>query len=219
MYAKIEITGKINIETGMHIGASAQYSAIGSVDAPVVRDILSDLPMIPGSSIKGKMRTLLSKKYNKNVSLEHNQDADIILRLFGSSEKGNIKKSRLIFSDMIMNNSKELKSLGVSLFTEIKTENTINRLTAVAMPRQIERVVRGSKFDLNIIYDAEKEEEIIDDFKAIKEGLKLLEYDYLGGNGSRGYGKVKITNLDIKLVVGDIEESLIKECEKSIKEV
>lgn len=62
MFAKIEIKGKIILETGMHIGGSTQFSAIGAIDSPVIRDSFTDLPMIPGSSLKGKIRTLLAKK-------------------------------------------------------------------------------------------------------------------------------------------------------------
>ena len=66
MYGKIQISGQIEIMTGMHIGGSSQFSAIGAVDSPVIRDVTTSLPMIPGSSLKGKMRSLLAKKYNKN---------------------------------------------------------------------------------------------------------------------------------------------------------
>ena len=64
MYSKIQITGKLNIETGMHIGGSSAFAAIGAVDSPIVRDVKTNLPMIPGSSLKGKMRALLAKEYN-----------------------------------------------------------------------------------------------------------------------------------------------------------
>ena len=65
MFAKLEITGNIEVVTGMHIGGSSQFAAIGAVDSPVIRDTYSDRPMIPGSSLKGKMRSLLAKKYNE----------------------------------------------------------------------------------------------------------------------------------------------------------
>lgn len=64
MYAKIQITGTIEAVTGMHIGGSSAFSAIGAVDSPIIKDIKTNNPMIPGSSLKGKMRTLLAKKYN-----------------------------------------------------------------------------------------------------------------------------------------------------------
>ncbi len=215
MFAKIEIKGKIRLETGMHIGGSTQFAAIGAIDSPVVRDTYTDLPMIPGSSLKGKIRTLLAKKYNEKL-VEPDDDVLKIKRLFGSSKKGDIKSSRLIFSDSILSNNEELKEIGVSA-TEIKTENAINRITAVANPRQIERTVRGSEFDFSIIYNAEKEDEIKEDIELLKEGLKFLEYDYLGGNGSRGYGRVKIEDLKMDVVVGELNKKIKDDCKKILE--
>ena len=90
-------------------------------------------------------------------------------------------------------------------FTEIKFENSINRVTAVANPRQIERVIRGAEFDLNIIYEVEKEEELIEDIEVIAEGIRLLQYDYIGGNGSRGYGKIKFNDIHADTVIGELD--------------
>lgn len=61
-YAKIEITGTLTVLTGLQIGAGDGFSAIGAVDKPVVRDPLSRLPMIPGTSLKGKVRTAPTQK-------------------------------------------------------------------------------------------------------------------------------------------------------------
>ncbi|WP_300276476.1 type III-A CRISPR-associated RAMP protein Csm3 [Peptacetobacter sp.] len=215
MFAKIEIKGKIKLETGMHIGGSTQFAAIGAIDSPVIRDSFTDLPMIPGSSFKGKLRTLLAKKYNTKL-VEPDNDDQKIKRLFGSSKKGEIKSSRLIFSDSILSNDDDLKDIGVSS-TEIKTENTINRITAIANPRQIERAVRGSIFDFSIIYNAEEEKEIKEDIELLKEGLKFLEYDYIGGHGSRGYGRVKIEDLNLDVVVGKIDNKIKEDCKKILE--
>ena len=76
MFAKIEITGNIEVLTGMHIGGSNSYSAIGTVDSPVIKDTKSGNPIIPGSSLKGKMRTLLAKVYNQNVAKSPDEDCD-----------------------------------------------------------------------------------------------------------------------------------------------
>ncbi len=217
MYAKIEITGIIEVCTGMHIGGSTTFSAIGAVDSPVIRDTLSDRPMIPGSSLKGKMRALLAKQYNEGLVKTHDQDDERILRLFGSAEKK--KRSRLIFSDMMLSNMEELRQLGLNSATEVKFENTINRMTAVANPRQIERVVRGSEYRLSIIYDAEELDEIEDDFSLILDGMRLLQYDYLGGNGSRGYGKIKFKDLQAEEVVGEIDETILSRCNALLKQV
>lgn len=218
MFAKIEISGIIEVVSGLHIGASDAFSAIGAIDSPVVRDAYSDMPMIPGSSLKGKIRALLSKRYPNGIEKNANDDVEEILRLFGSSVKNNIQNSRLIFTDSVMENWEELKKFGVQSQTEAKFENTINRMTSEANPRQIERVVRGAKFPLSIIYNAEEEDEIVDDIRLLKEGMTLLTYDYLGGNGSRGYGRVKFSELDVHLVVGDVEDSILEGCHKIIAE-
>ena len=213
MYGKIQITGKIEVITGMHIGGSGEFAAIGAVDNPVIKDVRTNLPMIPGSSLKGKMRSLLAKEFNEGV-FEHNDDCERISRLFGSAKKtkGKTSPSRLLFSDMIITNAEELRKRGVQSVTEIKFENTINRATAVANPRQIERTIRGSEFDLDIVYEVtvDDEQEILTDFETLGEGMKLLQYDYLGGSGSRGYGKIKFREISAKPVVGDIAGSIIE---------
>ena len=86
--------------------------------------------------------------------------------------------------------------------TEVKFENTINRLTAIANPRQIERVVRGSEFGITLVYDMEEESELLTDFSNIAKGFKLLSMDYLGGHGSRGYGKVAFSDFQVEVREG-----------------
>lgn len=218
MYAKIQITGTIEVKTGMHIGGSSAFAAIGAVDSSVIKDVRSNLPMIPGSSLKGKMRTLLAKEYNEAVANKPDEDAECLTRLFGSAKKGHVKRSRLIISDMFLSNGEELRKQGIQSFTEVKFENTINRATAVANPRQIERVVRGSLFGMDIIYEVEEEEQAADDMKILAEGFKLLQYDYLGGNGSRGYGKVAFHDLQAKTVVGELPKKLLDECNRTLQE-
>lgn len=238
MIIKLEITGRIEVVSGLHIGASDAYSAIGAIDSPVIRDPKSGDPIIPGSSFKGKLRTLLAKLYNEKMENNHDGDHKKIKELFGSSDKGGCS-GRLLFSDMLMSNWEELQKRGAKTKTEVKFENTINRVTAVANPRQIERVIRGAIFDLSIIYDIEyfekqdNEEEKLDKkveivkehFQMLKNGFDLLEYDYLGGSGSRGYGKIKLTDLTVKSVfdVFDKNDSnkykldeLLKECRRII---
>jgi len=120
---------------------------------------------------------------------------------------------------MIMENIEELKKNGVEDGTEVKEENTINPITAEANPRQIERVVRGAKFPLTIIYNAEKEneEEMLEDIETLALGLKLLSYDYIGGHGSRGYGRVTIDNINADCVVGDINKKILDKCNELLK--
>lgn len=212
MYAKIQITGILEVKTGMHIGGSSAFAAIGAVDSPVVRDGNTNLPMIPGSSLKGKMRTLLAKVYNPNFAVKPDEDDERLLRLFGSAKKEKVHRSRTLFSDMVMINAEQLREKGIQSMVEVKFENTINRATAVANPRQIERVIRGSEFELDLIYEVEEEGDILEDMKLLGEGMRLLQYDYLGGSGSRGYGKVIFRDLYAETVIGEISEEILEEC-------
>ena len=203
---KLVIEGTIVLKTGMHIGGSSDFSAIGAIDSPVVRDTLTRLPLIPGSSLKGKMRYLLAKELNNGILLnEPNNDQDEILRLFGSSEKDKIRRARLKFNDIKLSNLAELETFNVSS-TEVKFENTIDRKTAVANPRQIERVIAGSKSDFEIFYNLDDIKEVEKDFENIKQGFDLLEFDYLGGHGTRGSGRIAFENLSVITAVGNFEK-------------
>ena len=203
---KLVIEGTIVLKTGMHIGGSSDFSAIGAIDSPVVRDTLTRLPLIPGSSLKGKMRYLLAKELNNGILLnEPNNDQDEILRLFGSSEKDKIRRARLKFNDIKLSNFAELETFNVSS-TEVKFENTIDRKTAVANPRQIERVIAGSKFDFEIFYNLDDIKEVEKDFENIKQWFDLLEFDYLGGHGTRGSGRIAFENLSVITAVGNFEK-------------
>ena len=212
MLAKIKISGVIEVVTGLHIGGSSTFSAIGAVDSPVIKDVRTNQPMIPGSSLKGKMRSLLAKQYNEYAAEKPDDDADCLTDLFGSAKKNHVKTSRLLFSDMFISNMDELKHAGLTGATEVKFENSISRTTAVANPRQIERVVRGALFPVQLIYEVNEEENMLQDFEIIKQGFRLLEYDYLGGNGSRGYGRIKISDLQAEVVIGDVSEEIMEQC-------
>lgn len=213
MFAKIEISGTIEIVTGLHIGGSSAFSAIGAVDSPVIMDTRTNQPMIPGSSLKGKMRALLAKQYNTVLAKTADEDAECLTGLFGSAKTK--KESRILFTDMFLDNLEELKRAGLTSATEVKFENSISRTTAVANPRQIERVVRGAQFPMQLIYEFSDEidsDTMLQDFRILKEGFKLLEYDYLGGCGSRGYGRVKFLDLDAEPVIGDVDDTLMEQC-------
>ena len=213
---KFIITGKIKVLTGLHIGTSGDFSAIGAVDNIVIRDTVTNKPIIPGSSLKGKMRYLLSRaKYNSILTMPNiKKESDDIKRLFGASEP--VVLSRLQFCDMLLREKDYGRDVEFDLpYTEIKYENTIDRGTGIANPRQQERVPAGSEFDFRLIYNIENtenmEEEVKCDFENILLMFELLEDDYLGGHGTRGYGRVKFE--DLKL----IEKVYIKENEDDIE--
>ena len=208
MVGKLLIQSRLKVLTGMHIGGSDVFSAIGAIDSPVVSDPRTMRSIIPGSSLKGKLRTLLARSFSGNTAKlpQHNKDNIRILRLFGSSESP-IRKSRLQFSDAFVANE---ASFGDIPLTEVKFENTINRIDSVANPRQIERVISGVEFDVRIIYDIHAEitpEEIREDMALLAKAMKLLQLDYLGGHGTRGSGRVSFDKIELLSVSYDIDES------------
>jgi len=158
---KIEITGIITLKTGLHIGGTNSSMQIGGIDKGVIRNPISNQPFIPGSSLKGKMRTLFQvskgiiKTLDKpmggnvnNVATDDKEDAD----LFGNASSDKKQKaSRLIVRDCEMTNAKEVLEKTEMPYTEGKTEVVIDRITSAASPRQIERVPAGAKFSLNMV--------------------------------------------------------------------
>jgi CRISPR-associated protein Csm3 len=207
---KLIITATLRLITGMHIGASNDFAPIGAVDSVFVRDPYTKQPVIPGSSQKGKLRTLLARARTKGYVL-HKIDSDdfVLKRLFGSAGQNNVKPARLQFYDIFMTEDSVTKVNSLDMDTylgEIKFENTINRLDSVANPRQIERVPAGSEFALKLVYNVEKASEVEEDMKALAEGFSLLQLDYLGGHGSRGYGRVALENFDVQEFTLDSDE-------------
>lgn len=201
MYGKVIIDCTLLVRTGLHIGGSSVFSAIGAVDSPVVSNPNDGNPIVPGSSLKGKLRTLLARSYAKDIRNmpDCNDDDAVIIRLFGASKStdGKPATARLQFADAFVCNEDEMKSIGL---TEVKFENTINRKDCTAKPRQIERVVPGVRFAVRIVYDvtADTEAEVLEDMQVLAKGFKLLQMDYLGGHGTRGSGRVSFENFKMK---------------------
>lgn len=210
----VEIKAKLVLQTGLHIGAGDSEMHIGGIDNSVIKHPMTQSPYIPGSSLKGKIRTLLEWRSGavqsaplslKDIS-KNPEEVKNILRLFGISgdtknseqEVAEIGVSRLAFWDCALNEAWENEIRDDNqLLTEAKSENTIDRITSTAgNPRQTERVPAGAEFDFKITlrqFEGDKPE-LLD---LVLKGLKLLELDSLGGSGSRGYGKVKFTDLTV----------------------
>lgn len=209
MYGKILIRCDLEVCTGMHIGGSSAFSAIGAVDSPVVRDPYTGLPIVPGSSLKGKLRTLLARSLCQDIENMPDLSADDarILRLFGSAEP--VRRSRLQFADAFLTNAEALSNKGVRV-TEVKTENTISRANAQATPRQIERVIAGAVFGISIVYDVTDPAQVEEDLALLAKGMKLLQWDYLGGHGSRGSGRGNLKNFTLKNYGAPVELDSLK---------
>ncbi len=206
MYTKVLIQFDLEVKTGMHIGGSNTFSAIGAVDSPVIRDPLSGRPIVPGSSLKGKLRTLLARSFAGDIRSmpDFKNDDPTVQRMFGSTTA----RSRLQFADAFVSNAESMKAVGL---TEVKSENVIKRLSSEAMPRQIERVNAGTVFAETVVYDASNEDEMWEDLRLLAKAMKLLQMDYLGGHGSRGSGRVSLKNFRVSCYGGEADCTRLRE--------
>ncbi|MEH2379892.1 MAG: type III-A CRISPR-associated RAMP protein Csm3 [Nostoc sp.] len=262
LLGKLSLTSQLSVETGLHIGDGNENLDIGGLDKPVIRDPLTKYPYLPGSSIKGKLRSTLERLLNKPLNRKGGSDTrryesdDLvngfteveegrfiayegastcqISRLFGSTggskfwmpietareeglfennsptqtiqgqncvriNRGRNAPARLIIRDshLLPDSAAKLKQVDTGLYmTEWKFENGIDRVTAAANPRQLERVPAGSKFQFELVYTVEDAEQAVEDLQNIAIALAILEDDALGGHGSRGYGKVRFQNFE-----------------------
>lgn len=232
LIGKYIIIGKIKIVTGLHIGGPTTGLNIGGVDNIVIKDA-EGRPYIPGSSIKGKMRSLLEKSeglagddgriwvVEGEISIHMcNKPECPVCNIFGRTtrkepyntpsgkkvlvEKENLTPTRLIVRDAKLNPQSIPEEVREKLdleWTEVKWENVIDRVTSAANPRQMERVPPGADFGskdepfemiYNVFDDSDKR-----NLKYVFKGMQLLEDDYIGGSGSRGYGKIKFEDIGL----------------------
>ena len=215
MYGKLLIQCQLVVCTGMHIGDSSAFSAIGAVDSQVVRDPLTGLPIVPGSSLKGKLRTLLARSLSGDIQNmpKHDDDDERVKRLFGSSDP--VRAARLQFADCFVSNAAEMRRVGI---TEVKAENGINRANSVANPRFIERVSRGTSFDVKIVYEIADEKQVDEDLAMLAKGMKLLQLDYLGGHGTRGSGRVSLRGFKLTPFEAELNTEKLKALFQEVEE-
>lgn len=189
---KILVSTKLTVVTGLHIGGSKDSVEIGGIDNPVIKVATrKNQPYIPGSSLKGKMRCLL-EQVNGATKVGA---SDVINNLFGYAEKDNSQPSKLIVRDAYLSDDSVKKLVEASLdmpYTENKFENTIDRVKGKAEhPRQSERVPAGAEFDVEMVINVWDNDNADELKQLLLQGIALIENDYLGGSGSRGYGQVK----------------------------
>jgi CRISPR-associated protein Csm3 len=229
---RVFVTFDIEAVTGLHIGGSDTGIEIGGVDKTVIRDPITNRPYVPGSSLKGKVRSLLEKygglEQNQRIGQGYIHSCEDpgryakcdVCQVFGvPGERDFATPTRLVVRDVPLSDgsARELdeKARTDLPYTEVKTEVSIDRVTSAANPRQMERVPAGSVFSraemVYTIYDGTDEEgqpiaiptEDVDRLRTVMEGLQLLEDDYLGGLGTRGSGKVTIQSIKITVRGGD----------------
>ena len=219
---KVKLYGRIFVETdlvaltGLHIGGSSSGMEIGGVDNPVIRDVLSNRPYIPGSSLRGKMRSQLEKSLGlvqnnrigqvtihtcKTPSQYEADGGCPVCHIFGvPGEVEATGQTLLVVRDALLSDksAEKLEKAHTDLaYAELKTEVAIDRVTSAAVPRNIERVPAGAVFGpLELVFSVYSDEDL-KRFRHVLDGMQLVEDDYLGGSGSRGSGKVKFANLRI----------------------
>lgn len=217
---RVFIQFEIKAVTGLHIGGSDTGIEIGGVDKTVIRDPMTNRPYIPGSSLKGKMRSLLEKynglPQNQRIgrgyihTCQNRQDYAncAVCQVFGvPGEMDFGGPTRLTVRDVHMSDTEaqriEKQARTDLPFTEAKTEVSIDRVTSAANPRQMERVVAGTVFGPGeMVYDiyevnGQSAQTDIDRLDAVIQGLQLMEDDYLGGFGTRGSGKVQLERIKV----------------------
>lgn len=204
------LSGTIKCETGLHIGGSQDQMEIGGVDLPIIKHPVNGEPYIPGSSLKGKMRSQLEKKHGRVTERGEpcmcGKEDCLVCRVFGAHKnvRHSLGATRILVRDALMSKATRdeyarlAKEKGLS-YIEKKTENIINRNTGTAEhPRSQERIPSGAEFDLEIVIqllDIDGDGKSVVNF--VKEGLQLVQESYLGGYGSRGSGKVSFNNVKL----------------------
>lgn len=213
---KILIEGRLVVLTGLHIGGNDAGLAIGGADKLVVRRPKDGTPYVPGSSLKGKLRSLLERTGASTAKVDSEKlecrpcacGTCRVCLVFGvpASEKPEERRrryeegkpfagaSRVFVRDAYLANPGEVKAMPQldMPYTEVKTEVAIDRLTSTANPRVFERVPAGSEFSFAIVLDVFEHDDSGAHLGLLKEALALLGDDALGGQGSRGYGQIEI---------------------------
>lgn len=132
------------------------------------------------------------------------EKAYLVGRLFGvASDDSTVRQTagptRLTVRDAFLLESarKEIQqTLGKGIFTELKTENFLDRITSEANPRTMERVPAGARFLVQMVLDryADDGTELL---RQLFAAMRLLEDSTLGGSGSRGSGRVAFRQLRV----------------------
>jgi len=212
----ITIRGVIEAMTGLHIGGTADAIDKGGIDSPVIKNPVTNEPYIPGSSLRGRMRSLLEKKNGKKLfpmtdkiwmempDNEADARASEVCRLFGNSKTE--LPSVLLVRDALYTPETRAGSSGNGRYmdnglpvTEAKMEIAVDRITAHALPRTIERVPSGARFGFTLVYRVQERLDWPDVLKNISKDLEnilwalkeIQNHDGLGGNTARGHGVVQ----------------------------
>lgn len=222
----ITIRKKMKVLSGVRIGGSNEELGIGGIDNPIIRNPITKEPYIPGSSLKGSLRSIL--ELVKGVKIDNGGICTCgkchVCKIFGSVYNSRVDKSinntqtRLIVRDAELSEKSRilLKKFNPSM-VEIKKENNINRITSQATPRTFDRIPSGTEFNIELtlkIFEGDNTNQYLD---YINLAFKLLQHNYIGSSGSRGYGKVEFEDIKSENDCFDIIEKL-RNIEKKFSE-
>ncbi len=190
--------------SGLRIGGAKEVVGIGETDNPIIRHPITRLPYVPGSSIKGKIRSLLESKYcemTQTSGLPCKCGQCFVCLLFGSGDSKTIQSpSRLVFRDCHPTEATRNTWEQAGVSSEVKTEVLIDRNKGLSYgrigPRTMERIPADSDFDFEFSLRVLEGDDVPELLGKLAEGFELLESHYLGGAGSRGYGQVAILHED-----------------------
>ncbi len=206
-----EVTAELTCVTGCHVGGSKDVLEIGGMDNPVIRHPLTQRPYLPGSSLKGKFRSLLEAADGKGVNGEPcgcAQPTCRVCRYFGPHRKPRhtLNPTRFLFRDAFLTSASQeqleaaYEQVGL-FYAEEKLENTINRTTHVATnPRVQERVPAGTSFQFVLGVRVYQGDDTSLMRQTIQEMVEMVEHDAIGGGGSRGSGQIRLDQLTIRTV-------------------
>lgn len=209
---KYILSGEILCKTGLHIGGTTEGFEIGGVDNSIIRDPMTDWPYIPGSSLKGRLRHWLewrlgSIQYHEKHKIygaHYCGECDACILFGPASEETPVRlksgPTRVTIRDAFPTDTTLEKWklwLGENVYSEIKSENTLDRVTSEANPRPMERVPAGSAFTFEMVIDVYSKDESTRLMRSLFSAIRLLENSSLGGNGSRGYGQVEFQQLTL----------------------
>jgi CRISPR-associated protein Csm3 len=226
LIGKLILEGEMLCESGLHVGAGKGSLEIGGADNPVVKDA-QGRPYVPGSSLRGRIRSLLeqatgmavpselvyiSKRKGQEVRI-HQSDRpdDEICILFGRSP-GRMEKAGGGDESGLHATPARLSVFDAPLIagsiTPQMRENLDDELTEVKSENAIDRITsQANPRTLERVPAGArfKVRMVLDLLCAedsvlpglLVQGLALLQDDALGGGGSRGNGRVSFDNLKL----------------------
>ena len=179
--------------SGLRIGGAKDAVGIGETDNPIIRHPITHIPYVPGSSVKGKIRSLLESRYCENSQKSGKPctcGTCLVCQLFGSGASRTLESpTRLTFRDSQPTDATLGKWEEAGVNSEVKTEVLIDRNKGIAYgrigPRTMERIPANSDFGFRFSVRVFEGDDVSELLAMVAEGFELLSKHYLGGSGSR----------------------------------